>query len=246
MLSQWYAPAIDLDPVSSHPLRVIHWFKTVENDALTELWSASQARHYREGDPIWTVGDATTHFAFVSRGLVQIVKPTARGQEVTLGIFGPGEGVGNIAVMDRAEYPASAVAASEHVTILRIQSAVLMAMMKQYPDIMTRANTAFRHKARALLSKIDVLSAGPISARLALLFLHLAERFGDEGPSGELFVPIALSRGALARLVAAREETVIRVLSRWKERKWLSTLPDGFTIHAPTMLETAVSDDTEV
>lgn len=232
-----------MEPFSSHPLRAIQWFKTVGNDLLVELYPASQTKVYEDGERIWSAGDASVHFVFVLRGLVQVVKSTARGEDVTLGIFGPGEGVGNIAVMEGTEYPASAIAASDKVTILSIPSDVLRAAMVRHPELMTRVNAAFMHKARALLTKIDVLSAGPVSARLALLFLHLAERFGDESVEGGLYVPIGLSRGALARLVSAREETVIRVLSRWKELHWVSTLPDGFMIHAPDMLESAISED---
>lgn len=197
---------------------------------------------YDEGAHIWCAGDQATHFAFVLRGLVQVVKSTARGEDITLALFGPSEGVGNIAAMQGTLYPAGAIASSEKVTILRLPAPIVRSAMDRHPELLARANAAFMLKARALMTKIDVLSAGPVSARLALLFLHLAERFGDEAAGGGLFVPIVLSRGALARFVSAREETVIRVLSSWRAREWVSTLPDGFMIHAPNQLENVISE----
>lgn len=234
-----------LDPPSSHPLRAIQWFKTVDDELLAELYPTAQTRTYVMGERIWSAGDEAGHFAFVLRGLVQVAKSTARGEEITLGLFGPSEGLGNIAAMQGTLYPASAIASSDKVTILRLPANVVRGAMDRHPALMAHANAAFMLKAQALLTKIDVLSAGPVSARLALLLLHLAERFGDEAVGGGLYIPIALSRGALARFVSAREETVIRVLSRWRDEQWVSTLPDGFMIHAPDQIESMINEDTK-
>ncbi len=231
--------------ITSQQLRAISWFKTASEDILGQVAPFSSVAEYGDGEPIWHAGDPAEHFSFVARGLVQVVKATARGNDVTLGIFGPGEGVGNIATMEHSVYPASALAASDSVRIVRVGAALLKRVMKEHPEILARANNAFMHKARALLTKIDVLSAGPVSARLALLFLHLGERFGDEPIEGGLAIPIALSRGGLARLVSAREETVIRVLSQWKQAGWVSTTPHGFLVHMPAMLEAAISSDAD-
>ena len=46
-------------------------------------------------------------------------------------------------------------------------------------------------------------------------------------PSGELIVPITLSRRVVARLVGARVETVIRVLSRWEKEAFIETHEEG-------------------
>jgi len=74
------------------------------------------------------------------------------------------------------------------------------------------------------------VSAGSVPARLATLLLQLAERFGDEDESGVCVVPILLSRSALARLVSARVETVIRALSGWSKANLVRTTESGFEL----------------
>ncbi len=187
-------------------------------------------------------GEVATHFVFVVRGLVQIVRVSARGSETTLGLFGPGEGVGNRAALENIRYPAFAIAASKRVIVLRVPIATMAIAIANYPTMLASANQELIGKTKALLTKIDILSAGPVPARLALLLLHLAERFGDDLETAETVVPISLSRGSLARLIGAREETVIRVLSAWKNKGWVTSSPDGFLIFARHELENILSD----
>ena len=55
-------------------------------------------------------------------------------------------------------------------------------------------------------------------------------------------IPIPLSRGSLARLVGAREETVIRAMSVWRQEGWVSTDASGFTLHEIEPLKALLGD----
>ena len=224
-------------------LRSFETFHALSDAVLEELAAETRVAEFGEGDRVWNAGDPTPYFTFVSRGLVQIVRANARGEEITLGIFGPGEGIGNLATMEGTPYPAAAVVVSKQCTLRRIPTAVMKASMQHSQGMLVSANRELMAKARALVTKIDMLSAGPIPARLALLFQHLVDRFGDETPSGGRFIPIVLTRGAMARLVGAREETVIRILSDWRQRGWVSTNENGFDVQQPSMLEAIVLSD---
>ena len=65
-----------------------------------------------------------------------------------------------------------------------------------------------------------------------MLFDHLAERFGDEREDSSTVIPVVLSRTALAWLVGARVETVIRAMTRWQREGWIETNREGFIIYA--------------
>lgn len=232
-----------VEKVAVSALRQIAWFKTLDERILDRIALEARRTSFSDGDRIWNAGDDATHFSFVEFGLVQIVKTNLRGDDATLGIFGPGEGVGNLAAMEGTPYPAAALAASEDVTLLRISAAALTPMMQANTPLMTGANRSLIAHSKKLLSKIDVLCAGPVPARLAVLFLQLADRFGQPAEDTGAFIPIALSRGALGRLVSAREETVIRVLTEWKDLGWVTTSPTGFHIRAVSQLESITSGE---
>ena len=160
------------------------------------------------------------------------------GVEVALG---PRECVGTVAVLGRKVYPAEAVAQGDVVELLAVRAEPVLLAMNDDPALALAFNRALCEQTTMLRSRIDVLSAGAVPQRLATLLLHLAERFGDTDEAGRAYIPLALSRAALSRLVSARVETVIRVASDWQKRGLLATDAAGFQLHDPAALQ-AIAD----
>ena len=140
-------------------LRSFETFHALSDAVLEELAAETRVAEFGEGDRVWNAGDPTPYFTFVSRGLVQIVRANARGEEITLGIFGPGEGIGNLATMEGTPYPAAAVVVSKQCTLRRIPTAVMKASMQHSQGMLVSANRELMAKARALVTKIDMLIA---------------------------------------------------------------------------------------
>jgi CRP-like cAMP-binding protein len=204
---------------------------------LAELAASSHSKRYVAGDALWRAGDPATSFVLVRVGLVQIVRAT-----VTLGLFGPRESIGDSAVIERAEYPADAVALSDVVEVVRVPAAVVLDQLTRDAGLAGSVQAALLDHTRALRAKIDVLSAGEVPARLATLLLFLAERFGDEH-DGVVSVPVALSRGSLSRFVGARTETVIRVMTAWQRAGLVTTGDAGFEIARMSELAAIASSE---
>lgn len=221
--------------MAGQSLRAFELFRGVDDAALESLGGLAHWEHFDEGTALWYEGDVAAHFVFVAHGLVQVVKQSPHGQEVVLGIFGPGEGVGNVAAMDEGRYPASAWALSD-VTTARLPRDSMVLAFERHPQMMAASHGSLIRNVRTLRTKIELLTAGRIEARLALLFQHLSERFGRAAEDGTLTIPISLSRAALARLVGAREETVIRLMSALRARNWVLTTETGFRVIHPEML----------
>lgn len=211
-------------------LRASPLFRDVSPERLREFALETTVRSFEDGQPVWLTGDAPTHLNIILRGLVQVVRRLPNGDVATLALFGPREPVGTIAVFDRRPYPAEAVASSEHVELLCVRAEPVLAAMATDPQLANAFTRALSQSSAMLRGRIDVLSAGSVPRRLATLLLQLSERFGDSGEDGVMRVPVALSRGALARLVSARVETVIRTASDWQKRGILSTDSAGFEL----------------
>jgi len=232
-----------VNSVSGRSLRAFHLFRSLPDTILNELSPHVSWVEYREGDHLWHTGDPSTHFVFIARGLVQVVRLSARGAQSTLAIFGPGEGIGNVAAMEHSPYPASVEVLSDTLVVAKIPADILLAASRKHPELMEANNRSLLGNIRILQAKMDVLCAGPVAARMALLLLHLAERFGDETLEGGTFIPLALTRGCVARLVGAREETVIRILSQWKKTGLLLTDAEGIHIPVLKAFEDVVLDE---
>jgi CRP/FNR family transcriptional regulator, nitrogen oxide reductase regulator len=232
--------------VASATLRPFSLFRDASDDVLAKLCSRAERRVLNEDEPLWRMGDAPSFAHFIVRGLVQVVKRLPNGDEASLGLFGPFECAGILAVLGPGgAYPADAIAASEQVDVIRLPRAALQAAMDEDPALARAANHVIVSHAQMLRAKIDVLTAGEVPKRLATLLLHLGDRFGDESEDGDLMIPVALSRRTLARLVGVREETVIRTMTRWERESLVQTGEHGFLVRDSSALTRVRDGDFE-
>lgn len=205
-------------------------FSGVEPQLLDRLAEASFQRVIGRGEVLFRAGEVAESITLITSGLLKLVRYLPDATESILGLFGPREAVGLIAVLQERPYPATAIALSSSVTVLSVRGADVLASMKQNTTLALALNQALIYQTKILHEKIDVMSAGAVPQRLASLLLTLAERFGDELEDQTLVLPVALSRGELSSLIGARVETTIRVLSRWQKLGILKTSRDGFVL----------------
>ncbi|MFN8010927.1 MAG: Crp/Fnr family transcriptional regulator [Holophagaceae bacterium] len=214
-----------------------------EPEALRPLAAQASVRRLARGEAVWHEGEAATAFTVVRSGLVKILRRAPDGGEIIVALFGPRESIGDAAVLAGEPYPAAALAASEEASVVRIPAPPVLAAMR---DRAVRGEAMIRALAshnRALQDKILILGCATVPRRLAALLLTLAERFGEEPAGGGMEVPVALSRGELARFVHATLETVSRTMSAWGKAGLVETREDGFRIPEPARLRALLEAD---
>jgi len=89
--------------------------------------------HVRQGDTIFMEGEQGDAMYVIVEGQVQIVRRGARAP-VVLATLQPGAFFGEMAVVDRSERTATAVAATD-ATLLAVDASELEALLKQRPDV---------------------------------------------------------------------------------------------------------------
>ena len=210
---------------------------------LDRMATSSTTRTLDRGELLWRAGDVAKSLTVIKSGLVKVVRPAARGRASICGIFGPPDTVGDLAVLRGIPYPADAVVATEHATVISIPSNLVTDPSGTGPQLAMSMACAMHTKLTALHDKVEVLSAGSVESRLATLLLKLYERFGDDFDDGSHSIPVALSRRELAELVATSFETAIRVMTRWEREGVLATTHHGFTLHKLEALRAAGGGD---
>ena len=148
-----------------------------EEADLVELARVMRRRTVREGEMLWRQGDEGREMVFIVEGAVSAALGVPGDREVEIGRAGPGEMVGEIALLDGGEHTMS-VQATETATVLALGRPDLAALLT------SRNPSAFRLKRRL---------ASLLTARLRNQLGHLAFSLGDE-PAGP-----ARGRGAAAR-----------------------------------------------
>lgn len=227
-------------------------FRCLPDEFLPELASLTTVTAYRDGEYLWRTGDDAASFSIVQAGLVEIRRATAHGGDTIVGLFGPRESLDNFSTFDTRIRGTDAIAVSDKVELLRVRAAPVLEALRRLPtpcqscrpvSMAAAMQTSMAIQLGALEAKIDIMSAGTVEQRLALLILHLLDRFGDEDETHALHIPVALSRGQMARYVGARVETVIRTLSQWKRSGWIESFAGGFRFASTEPFERICAGD---
>ncbi len=222
-------------------LQASHFLQGVPVAQLGKLASYARLRELRAGERLWRQADQAVTFHLIVSGLISIQRMHTSGAEHTIGIFGAKDSVGEIAVCQRIKYPADAIAISKTAKVLAIDAERMLADAKTCGELAHALHLSLSRHGTALLQKVQLVAVGNVKARLAGVLLHLAERFGEELADGAILVPVVLSRAALASLVSARTETVIRALRPWEVADVVVTRDDGFVLRSLATLRAEAS-----
>lgn len=200
------------------------------------LAAVATVRSFDRGAVLFSEGDAADQLFTLVDGRVKIVKTTARGADIILEIFGPGDPVGAVAVYESRAYPASAVAL-EPTTCLLVPRQAFFSLLETHPTMVRGLLGGLTHRLVELTNRLAELSGGRIEARLARFLLKLANDMGQRRPDG-VFIPLALSRQEIADMIGTTIETSIRIMSRWGKDNVVRTEKDGFLVVNRGALET--------
>ena len=208
-------------------LRTIPMFRGLAPEVQQQLSTLAALRDYRRGDYLWHEGDDSDALTLLVRGRVKIVREVEAG-DVILEIFGEGEPVGSIAVYNYMPYPASAVAL-ENVTALTIPRRDYFELLDRQPEFARGIIRELTRLTVALTRKLAEARGQRVDARIAQLFLALADRMGKDTKDG-VEIPLQLSRQEIADLVGTTVESAIRVMSRWGREGVLVTREKSFVL----------------
>ena len=115
-------------------LRGVNLFSRLEDTYLKQIAEYCVPRSYKKGGTIIKQGDPGVGLFIISSGKVKIVKNLLRGEKLEIAIQGPGDFVGEMAVLDNAARTASVIAV-ENTECLVITAWDFKARMKAHPEI---------------------------------------------------------------------------------------------------------------
>ncbi len=142
-------------------LAAVPLLEGLEGTYLAELARSMRQRTVREGDLLWRQGDARTEMLFVVEGRVSVSQNLPGGRTVEMAEAGPGNTLGEIALLDGGESTMSA-RVTETATLLvlgRVDFAALVG--RQHPS------------AFALKRRLAALTTARLRAQLSRLSLSL-------------------------------------------------------------------------
>ena len=204
------------------------------------LASAAEIYSLERGGRCWSEGRPSDEFSWVVRGRVKLVKLSECGRETIVETVAPCEMLCASAPCGFATYCCTSVAMESGTEVLTLRRADVLRVIERGSPAVTGMLRALASRGKNLCSRIEVLSSGQVTQRIAKLLLRLADRVGVERSGHGTWVPIALSRQDIADMCGTTIETSIRVMSRLAQQGIVKTQSRGFMIVSPSALEAAV------
>ncbi|MBI3582246.1 MAG: Crp/Fnr family transcriptional regulator [Nitrospinae bacterium] len=196
-------------------LSVISVFRGVRPQDLKKIEAMAQERAFEKGDPLFLEGDAPDNVWFILEGEVKVFKEYASGKSAIIGIYGKGEAVAMVAVIDGKSYPASCQAVMKgSAAVLRRQDA--LNVITTNPVIALEVMKDLSGKLRAVTSQLGSMSVQSVIRRLSTFLLGLAAQVGVKDARG-VHVDLFLTRKELAECIGTSFEVAVRCLGKLKE-----------------------------
>lgn len=207
----------------------------LEPELRRELVSRGRRRLFQKDETVFAEGDPGGTLLAIETGRVQVFKTSESGGQVLLGQLGPGDIVGEMAMLDGSPRSASVVAAGP-TTGSVIAFADFEAFLISHPRLLLGITIELARKLKAANTLAESRSPEDGAARLARCLLDLAERWGEPAETGAIAINEVFPQGTLGRMAGLSRETVNRRLRGWEKEGWIETVDRRLTLLAPDVL----------
>lgn len=208
-------------------------FAALGSDQLRRLLAQGVRRPFSAGQELFREGTRAKGLYVVLAGRVKVFKVSPRGREQILMLMGPGEPVGEAAVLSGETYPASAQALEDTETLYLPRRAFLELVAGE-PEVTLRLLAALSARLRSFASLIEDLALRDVSQRLAAHLLSLADGGGapstghrlSDGQDGRSRGRAASGLGERAGTVAGEDGIIHLPLSKAQLSAAMGTVPE--------------------
>jgi CRP/FNR family transcriptional regulator, cyclic AMP receptor protein len=230
-VEQTYPQRAPGQPASAAPegLAQVALFASLDDAQRDALAAVCQVRTLKSGQVLFHQGDPGHALYLIRSGRVKIARLAPSGQETILHLAGPGECLGEMALLDEAPRSASATAL-EPVEALMLSHEAFLRVLEEQPAVGRVVMSELVRRVRRLNEQVQDGFCLDLPGRIAKTLLALAEQHGQKTPQG-IRIPLALTREEFAQLVGAARPTVSTELMRFRERGILTVDRTGITLH---------------
>lgn len=196
-------------------IRETDFFKELSGDALAAVAEKAAMRKYMPSEAMMRKGDPADSFFVVLEGHLKIVTTDAKGDEIIINKVGPGESIGELALVDERPRSAGAIALDE-VEALELTKGAFFDLLDQRLDVSLGIMRGFSSRLRFSTTYIEkVIDWSQKTARGDYSFLEQAQPVGNTAGSDDDKATQLLSAFySMVSSVKAREENLKQELER--------------------------------
>ena len=224
-----------------YELKKNHIFSGYTDEELEELFSLATSNYFKARTEIFSQGEQGDSLFILLEGKVKISTYSSAGKETVLSFFGPGDILGEIALLDEGPRTASAYVLEDTRT-LQLHRNEFLPFLEKHPRIAMQLISVLCKRLRQadmFIEEVVTMQAGP---RLARAIMRLADTHGKEDENGHIAIALKVSQSNLGAHAGLMRENVNRQLRHWEENGIISNNNGIITILDMPQLEQVVTD----
>jgi len=196
-------------------LRRVPLFASLDERELDRLIQATTTRRLAAKDVLFRKGDPGNQLFAVLSGQLKATGVGVDGQDVVFSFMGPGEVLGEIALLDDAPRSATVVAV-EATVLVTLHRRDFVPFLEQHPRAAIALAETLAARVRRLSERAEDRQTMALPARIAKRLVALAADHGKRPIVGGP-VEVRLPQQDLADLVGTTRESVNKQLRAWEE-----------------------------
>ncbi len=212
-------------------------FQALQPEEIDAVLARATVRRIGKGDTILTRGDPGTGMLVILGGRVRVSVVSEDGKEVTLGVLGSGEVLGEMSLLDGEECSADA-SAIEDCVLLFIDRVQFFRLLRASSDMCLRLLSVITRRLRRSNAALEDMALLDLPARLGRLLLRLSQDYGAATAVGTR-IEVKLSQKDLSTLVGGSREKVNRQLREWEDEGVIGKDAGRIVVRKPDLLARA-------
>ncbi len=192
----------------------------------SRVLEACRVRTYHRGEVLFHEGDPGASLFIVETGHLVVRTTTDAGDVVTLDIAGPGDVIGEMALVRASNVRSATVAAIDDCVTRVFTREAFDALLRDHPGVSNALTALVAERVDKLTRKLSEALFLPVDRRVARRIWQVAATFG--GPEAGTRVP--LTQHDVADLVGATRPTVNQSLKKLEGRGAIELYRGGVRI----------------
>jgi CRP-like cAMP-binding protein len=197
-------------------IRGLSIFQSMSDEDLDAVLAQASARQFPVGQAVFEQGETATEFFALLHGRLKVVQTTPDGQQVVVRHVSPGDIFGIARAMRRPDYPATAVAVVDSLTLVW-PSGHWEAFIARSPVLALNALQTVGQRLQDAHARIRELSTEEVERRVAHALLRLVQQAGRKSEEG-ILIDFPVTRQDLAEMTGTTLHTVSRVMTAWEAK----------------------------
>jgi CRP/FNR family transcriptional regulator, cyclic AMP receptor protein len=220
-------PSSKLAVLRKHPI-----FCDLDAEAFDQLCRYAKHATVKRGTTIVSKGDPGNSLIAVISGTVKISVSSPDGRSAIFNLIGPGDIIGEIAVLDGQARTADATA-NTNCEIFVIDRREFLPFVRSHPAMAMKFIEILCAKLRWTSDQVEHVILQNLPGRLASALIRLAEK--HEPSSGGR--TIAVTQQEISEMVGMTRESINKQLRVWATRKWVRLEHGAIVVLDPESLQ---------